>query len=509
MFVYSGGMFAGVIEAKVELPDSGVDDELRRLELQRRECDAELIATICVAEARNLFCLDGHRSMNAYLRATFNWSRAEATRWLNLARAVDHVPGIGDALVAGRIGVPQVAEFAKAHSNVRVRDALDALAPTLVRHAEELSFPDFQIVLQHAMALADEDGAVRDESDSVKGRRATAVNVDGELFVQATGGDALTTAEVLAILDRFVDREFRRDVEAVDTENQGDGLDLPRTDTQRRHDAIVEIFRTANAALDDGISPSATEPTVNIVIDDATFARMLSTSNLAPDTDLDGVRIDPFTGLADPTELLDGLLADPDGILDLRCETANGVVVSARHVLQAALAGHVRRVVVDAAGTVIDLGRRSRLFTGSARQAALVLLRRCQHPGCEIQAEHCQVDHSVEHHQGGATDQANAGGLCAAHNREKHRRRWRVRRAANGHNYTIRDDGTVMLPVGCRPPTFPTTDDAAHISSGERVLLDRLEPWSDRHESRSDRMSRLVAAGWPVHLFHIDHLPAC
>jgi hypothetical protein len=30
---------------------------------------------------------------------------------------------------------------------------------------------------------------------------------------------------------------------------------------------------------------------------------------------------------------------------------------------------HIRRVVRDASGVVIDMGRRSRLFTGAARQA--------------------------------------------------------------------------------------------------------------------------------------------
>ena len=62
-------------------------------------------------------------------------------------------------------------------------------------------------------------------------------------------------------------------------------------------------------------------------------------------------------------------------------------------VLRAALAGHVRRTVVDSDRVVIDLGRRQRLFTGNARQAAKLLVRRCEHVGCELPGDWCEVDH--------------------------------------------------------------------------------------------------------------------
>jgi hypothetical protein len=52
-------------------------------------------------------------------------------------------------------------------------------------------------------------------------------------------------------------------------------------------------------------------------------------------------------------------------------------------VLAAALTGHVRRVVFDVAGVVIDLGRRSRLFTGSSRDAVMLGDRWCLWPGCD------------------------------------------------------------------------------------------------------------------------------
>ena len=132
-------------------------------------------------------------------------------------------------------------------------------------------------------------------------------------------------------------------------------------------------------------------------------------------------------------------------------------------VLRAALAGHLRRVVVDAAGVAIDMGRRRRLFEGPAREAAKLLVLRCEHPGCELAADLCDVDHADEWADGGLTDQHNPSIRCGGHNVDKAKRRWRSKRAANGRTYTIRPDGTIMLPVGARPPTFPEEDDPDDI----------------------------------------------
>jgi hypothetical protein len=64
-----------------------------------------------------------------------------------------------------------------------------------------------------------------------------------------------------------------------------------------------------------------------------------------------------------------------------RCETTTGITISPRDAVIASMLGHVRRVVVDSSGRVIDLGRRRR-FTGAARDAVLLDGRRCLWPGC-------------------------------------------------------------------------------------------------------------------------------
>lgn len=55
--------------------------------------------------------------------------------------------------------------------------------------------------------------------------------------------------------------------------------------------------------------------------------------------------------------------------------------VDARDALIAALIGQVRRVVVDSAGVIVNMGRRQRLFTGALRDAILALQPWCMWTG--------------------------------------------------------------------------------------------------------------------------------
>ncbi len=463
-------MFDDLLDGLMELPAAALDGRIREIELERRRLDAELAAAIAVAERRQLPAVDGHRTTNAYLRATLNCSNAEASRLRGLARTVDRVDGIGDRWLTGALGRSQALRFAGVLGNRRMRGRLPEFAPILLDHAEQLPFRDFSQCVERFVARADEDGAHDARDDSIEHRDAYVHHLGHAVDISASGGDGLTTAELITIHQRFTEAEYRADVDARRAEF-GDSADrhpLPRTARQRRFDALVAIFRRGAAA--EGLG-STSDPLVNVVIDAGTWARVLAESGLAPITTLTGRAVDPFTGLSRATELLDDLVASPEQLADVRCETSNGVALHSHDVLRAALAGHVRRVIVDAGGVVVDLGRRQRLFSGSARDAARVLFVRCEHPGCELPADLCEIDHVVEWVDGGSTHQANARVLCSSHNTDKTRRRWRSRRATDGRTYTVRADGTIMLPVGVRAPIFPDEDDAEPVDDIEHVTL--------------------------------------
>jgi hypothetical protein len=465
-----------IADELVDATEAELDERIRSLELLRRRVDAELAVTVAVAERRQVYLADGHRTMKGYLRATCNWSNADIAGHRRLAVATDRVPGVAEALHSGRIGSAQAAAIARVHRNPRVRDRLAEFAPTLLDLAERLCSDDFTLALQRFEVLADTDGAHRDELQS--NRNVHVTTVGGALHVDATGGDPLVNDELEAIFRRFCEHEFRLDTVARRSEHGDDapGKPLARTHQQRSYDAFVNVMRRANAQLDTVAgAPDASGTVVNVVTDARTWGLILADTGLAPTENLAGEPIDPFTGLPAGGDLLRDLLCDPDAFATMRCETSRGTPLHPHDVLRAALAGHVRRVVVDARSVPIDMGRKQRLFTGAAREAAKLLVRRCDHAGCDLPTDFCDVDHVAEWNDNGPTDQANAGIECGHHNRLKHRWRSTTRRDLHGRRYTIRPDGSIILPVGARPPTFAAEPDDEDDPSAAREALEIAE----------------------------------
>jgi hypothetical protein len=128
---------------------------------------------------------------------------------------------------------------------------------------------------------------------------------------------------------------------------------LARTDAQRRFDALASICRRS---VNVPANAKAPIPVVNIIID---FSQR-------------------------------------------RSETTNGTPLVPDVAIRAALQGHVRRVVFNSAGVVINMGRKRRLFTGAARHAAQLMATRCDFPGCDVPGAHTQIDHLDEWYRDGA-----------------------------------------------------------------------------------------------------------
>lgn len=247
------------------------------------------------------------------------------------------------------------------------------------------------------------------------GRRASLAQFDETFHLAAQFGVAQGEA-ISEILGHFEQAEF--DAEWAELrERFGDAACpdmLERTAGQRRADAVHAVFLAAASAAPGAQPP---EPVVNIVIDEATWEAHLARA----------------VGEHGPP------LPDPATVAERCCETVDGTPVDPADAVVAGMVGHVRRVVRNSAGVTIELGRLQRLFTGSARVAALLQGRRCLWPGCG--RRRCQVDHTVDWSRQGPTDPRNAGLACPRHNRFK-TRGFRVRRDDKGRWHTFRPDGT-------------------------------------------------------------------
>lgn len=118
-------MFGELLAEYIEQPSAALDEHLRELELAARQLDARRLAVRAAAELRQVPALDGHTSTQAYLRATCNQRSWVALAEVRRARLCRDFAQVGDALAAGRIGLSQLDELVRIHTNDRARAHLD------------------------------------------------------------------------------------------------------------------------------------------------------------------------------------------------------------------------------------------------------------------------------------------------------------------------------------------------------------------------------------------------
>jgi hypothetical protein len=314
-------------------------------------------------------------------------------------------------------------------ANPRSAEHFPDSAAVLVDHASGLWFNEFEVVMRRWETLADADGA-HGNHERANNERHASIHIIGErVYLDACGGVAAGTA-MEQIFNKFCDAEFHADWDQG-VAHYGEAMTpslLQRTNRQRCFDALNAVF---NAAAGSGVI-GVIEPLVNIIVDQVTLEHHLNRAG--------GLDVEPL---------------DPATVDERRCETVAGVQLDPVDMLAAALIGHVRRVVFDPAGVVIDLGRRKRLFTGGARDAVFLADRWCIWPGCDLRSGRCQTDHTQPWAHDGPTRPHNGGPECARHNRWK-QHGYQTVRDQQGRWHTYRPDGTELAPL-----TTPRDHDVA------------------------------------------------
>src|SRR3954447_9499795 len=199
-------MFGGMLGEYMAWNAAALHAEIEQLEVQSRVLDARRLAVRAAAEARQTPGLDGHKSLQAYLRATCNQPSQVARAEVRRARICRDFPQVGEALTAGRIGVGQIDELVRVRRNSRADRYLDpAAVDMLVDHAEHLPMRSFTAVVERWLMWADPGGARHDQTDSVDHRTAHVIAANGELSINACGGDALTADAMRNIFAHFVE----------------------------------------------------------------------------------------------------------------------------------------------------------------------------------------------------------------------------------------------------------------------------------------------------------------
>ena len=364
------------------------------------------------------FVDDAFHTVASWLQAVTNTARGTATFRVSVARMLDIMPTLQDAVGAGAINDDHLRLLVRLFNNDRCRPLLADSDELLTGYARTLTLHDFRVVCKQWESGADPDGTQADHDLSEANRSVKLSQTDTGFLFSAQG--SAEAGEALAkILKAHEQAEYETDV-AERTALYGDQASifpLARNARQRRFDAWMALM-FKGAATD---QPGHVATTVNIVTTPEHLDRVIRNylgGDVSPD---------------DPSERL------------RLCQTVNGAPVSDRELLIAALTGQIRRVLVDSAGRVIDLGRRQRLFTGAAREAVKLFGDRCCWPGCEHSLGDMHLDHLEAFAANGTTDPNNGGVMCPAHNQAKERHRIRVKRDETGwHHY--RPDGTEIAP---------------------------------------------------------------
>jgi len=101
-------------------------------------------------------------------------------------------------------------------------------------------------------------------------------------------------------------------------------------------------------------------------------------------------------------------------------ETRNGTPLSFDTIERLCCDALIRRVVIDAAGNVIDVGRRSRTATDAQWAALNAMYSSCAWADCDRPVSWCQAHHIHQWEHGGLTDLDNLLPLCSKHHHAVH-----------------------------------------------------------------------------------------
>ncbi|WP_172120927.1 HNH endonuclease signature motif containing protein [Actinomyces faecalis] len=328
--------------------------------------------------------------------------------------------------------------------------------------------------LDRALAASDPEGVSRRRRRDVAGR-----------YVSRPRPAGVGTSEMRLLLptpDAFL-LDATLEAVAASARTAGDA----RTLAQLRADALVSmtlgvIRRSQHEADQDARGSGAlslgdqSAPVVRRCPDGVPLERLLSSlsalvSSTSPWWTPSGVGPVPFPEGLDirvdvtvPVDVLaryqeassdQALLADEGtGSVALRVGGGHAPVPAAVAVALAAR-GTWRRLLTDpVSGVVLDVGRRR--YRPPAALADAVRARDvfCAHPGCEVPASRCDLDHVRPWSQGGTTSADNLTLLCQAHHYLKHSPGWSLTRTSegalvwrtpSGARYRRDPDGTTRL----------------------------------------------------------------
>jgi len=348
------------------LSDASLCERLDALERTIRATEAERARCLAEAERRGLHARDGHLSAAAWLAARHAIPQGTAEGRVRVARALEEMPRVAEALARG--GIAPAAAEALVRAREAEPDAFARSEEALVGSARSLPHRELRATLDRWRQQVDAETAARDEAARHARRRFTpVVGLDG--MVRAEGElDPENGQYLITALRAKVDAWAR-----TLTEDE-------RTPSQRRADALGEICREW---LDLADRPTLGGERPHVVVT----------------MDLQALRA------------RSGGRAVLEDVGPISAETARRLACDAS----------VTRVITDARSVPLEVGRATKVVSPALRRALAIRDGRCAFPGCERPPGWCDAHHVKHWADGGETGLSNLVLLCRPHHRVIHR----------------------------------------------------------------------------------------
>jgi hypothetical protein len=411
--------------ASDDLGYGSVGDDLLSLERARARLDAEVARRLREFDRSCEWAARGARSAAAFLVAKTRCARGDAYRRVRVAREVEALEQTTRAWAEGALTTRHVQTITQGRRAARADAAFDAFEPALLVVARAGSPEDVANAIRKWRDALDDaldrDGSKRKSvADQQWARRA----VD---YAKSIGGIGLGRITLEPEGADIFNRALQR---AYDELHRADD---PRTPSQQRADALVEIARTYLA----GKPARGNLPHVLVLTDPPTLrGDQVGECRLA-----DGTRISP--------------------------DTARRIVCDA----------DIQTLVLDDAGVPLALGRSTRNFTPDQFRALVARDGGCR--CCGASPDRCDAHHVNEWNHQGPTDIDNGMLLCRfGCHRGMHEGRWKVVGNPNGRLEFSDRDGNHIATTEPRPRVVPILTrqgrQRAHLEALTRRRLDAL-----------------------------------
>lgn len=336
----------------------------------------QMVEVLTARKVENLASRDGHHELGyssptVFLTDRGRMSPGRARQIIAMGNAVEKAPHAHAAWTDGRLSTDQARHLFRAAESVP--DVYQDAEERLVEIVEGLDATDTGKAVEYWRQSVDGPGEVDVETQMVR---------RGFHSSKTTGGMRRVDGWLTSIAGEALETAIWANMPPP---REGD----TRTPRQRRHDALENLCRDW---LDNGTTPMVGGEKPHIVLH----------------ADLPALQGE--AGGVHETE--DGDIVDVDTLRMIACDSS------------------ITRIVLGPGSEVLDVGRRTRVWTAAQRRAIIARDRHCQGPGCHARPKHCDIHHKTHWVDGGSTTIESAELLCRpCHTQEHLKDRYHRRRS--------------------------------------------------------------------------------